>query len=88
MTICPRGNAPADSHRFWEVLYMDRVPIVKRNKGLESFLDLPVVCLDDWNELENVDLINEKYEKVKNNSREMLDMSYWENKILNAIKQQ
>lgn len=88
MTICPRGNAPADSHRFWEVLYMDRVPIVKRNKGLESFLDLPVVCLDDWNELESVDLINEKYKKVKNNSREMLDMSYWENKILNAIKQQ
>ena len=86
MSVCPRGNAPADSHRFWEVLYMNRVPIVKRSKGLSYFLDLPVVCLDDWDELNDENHINEQYEKVKNNSREKLDMSFWEKKILNELK--
>ena len=85
MSVCPRGNAPADSHRFWEVLYMDRVPIVKTSKGNSYFLDLPVVCLDDWEELNDLNHINKKYEQVKNNSREKLDMSYWEKKILNAL---
>ncbi len=86
MSVCPRGNAPADSHRFWEVLYMNRVPIVKRSKGLSYFLDLPVVCLDNWDELNDENHINEQYEKVKNNSREKLDMSFWEKKILNELK--
>ena len=31
--ICPRGNA-VDCHRNWEVLYMRRVPVMKRDPYL------------------------------------------------------
>jgi len=49
--ICPRGNA-IDCHRNWEVLYMRRVPIMKRDSYLqELFKDYPVLWVDDFAEV-------------------------------------
>ena len=49
--ICPRGNA-VDCHRNWEVLYMRRVPIMKRDPYLEElFKDYPVLWVDDFAEV-------------------------------------
>ena len=49
--ICPRGNA-VDCHRNWEVLYMRRVPIMKRDPYLqELFKDYPVLWVDDFSEV-------------------------------------
>ena len=49
--ICPRGNA-VDCHRNWEVLYMRRVPIMKRDSYLqELFKDYPVLWVDDFTEV-------------------------------------
>jgi len=49
--ICPRGNA-IDCHRNWEVLYMRRVPIMKRDSYLqELFKDYPVLWVDDFTEV-------------------------------------
>ena len=49
--ICPRGNA-VDCHRNWEVLYMRRVPIMKRDPYLqELFKDYPVLWVDDFAEV-------------------------------------
>ena len=49
--ICPRGNA-IDCHRNWEVLYMRRVPIMKRDPYLEElFKDYPVLWVDDFAEV-------------------------------------
>ena len=49
--ICPRGNA-IDCHRNWEVLYMRRVPIMKRDPYLqELFKDYPVLWVDDFAEV-------------------------------------
>ena len=49
--ICPRGNA-VDCHRNWEVLYMRRVPIMKREPYLEElFKDYPVLWVDDFAEV-------------------------------------
>ena len=46
--ICPRGNA-IDCHRNWEVLYMRRVPIMKRHSYLEKlYEDYPVLFVDDY----------------------------------------
>ena len=81
MIVCPRGNAPAETHRFWEVLYLGRIPIIKKNKGNSFFLELPVIALEDWEQLADLEFINSEYEKVKNNSKEMLKMSYWEKVI-------
>ena len=49
--ICPIGNA-IDCHRNWEVLYMRRVPIMKRYEYLEYlFRDYPVLFVEDYNDI-------------------------------------
>jgi hypothetical protein len=49
--ICPRGNA-IDCHRNWEVIYMRRVPIMKRHPYLqELYKDYPVLFVDDYSEV-------------------------------------
>lgn len=50
--ICPEGNG-IDTHRFWECLYMDTIPICLKNKVTEHYKQyFPIILLDDWNELE------------------------------------
>lgn len=49
--ICPIGNA-IDCHRNWEVLYLRRVPVMKKNDYLEFlFRDFPVLFVDDYSEV-------------------------------------
>jgi len=49
--ICPRGNA-IDCHRNWEVLYMRRVPIMKRHPYLEElFKDYPVLFVEKYSDI-------------------------------------
>jgi len=49
--ICPRGNA-IDCHRNWEVLYMRRVPVMKKHPYLqELYKDLPVLFVNDYSEV-------------------------------------
>jgi len=49
--ICPRGNA-IDCHRNWEVLYMRRVPIMKRHAYLETlYKDYPVLFVDNYSDI-------------------------------------
>ena len=49
--LCPRGNA-IDCHRNWEVLYMKRVPVMKRDEYLEVlFKDYPVLFVDKYSDI-------------------------------------
>ena len=49
--LCPRGNA-IDCHRNWEVLYMRRVPVMKRDEYLEVlFKDYPVLFVDKYSDI-------------------------------------
>ena len=49
--LCPRGNA-IDCHRNWEVLYMRRVPVMKRYPYLEKlFRDWPVLFVDKYTDI-------------------------------------
>tara|TARA_B100001123_G_scaffold450868_1_gene624573 strand:+ start:349 stop:1152 length:804 start_codon:yes stop_codon:yes gene_type:complete len=86
MVVCPRGNAPAETHRFWEALYLGRVPIIKRSRGNSFFTELPVIALETWDKLADLDFLNSEYERVKDNPKDMLYMKYWEEKILNECK--
>jgi len=87
MVVCPRGNAPAETHRFWETLYFNRVPIIKRNQGNSFFTELPVVVLEEWHQLRDHDFLNAEWERVKDNPREMLEMSYWKKLILKSTSE-
>jgi hypothetical protein len=83
--ICPIGNG-VDTHRLWEVLYSNRIPItikVGDFKIYELYEKLPIILLDDENDLYNEKLLDEKLNEIKNKQYDMslLDFSYWENII-------
>lgn len=85
--LCPRGGG-IDTHRLWETLYMDSIPIVKRDVAYRDFeeLDLPICFIDNWEDITAEFLKNEK-ERIesgkerKEYNMEPLKISYWINKI-------
>ena len=59
--ICPRGNA-IDCHRNWEVLYMRRVPIMKKHPYLEKLYEnFPVLFVTDYKEVTEELLVENDY---------------------------
>ncbi len=81
--ICPEGNG-VDTHRLWETLYMGGVPIVRRNIFLTEILKgLPVVVLNDWSELNDVEYMQSEWEKVNGKVWDFskIRLSYWRNLI-------
>lgn len=67
-TASPVGNG-VDCHKTWESLYMESVPIVTRWHGAEKFkeMGIPIIIIDDWSELKNLDLTVDLYKKVWGN---------------------
>lgn len=81
--ICPIGNA-IDCHRNYEVVYMKRVPIMKKNKYLEYlFKDIPVLFVDSFFDITEDLLIKSDY---LFKSMQTFDLSKLDiNKIYNKI---
>ena len=52
-SICPEGNG-IDTHRLWESLYLKVVPIVIENQFIKLLkkYNVPLVILNNWNELD------------------------------------
>jgi len=50
--ICPRGNG-LDTHRIWECLYLNVIPIVVKS-DYPNIDNLPIIVLNDWNEIDNI----------------------------------
>jgi hypothetical protein len=50
--ICPRGNG-LDTHRIWECLYLDVIPIIIEEDDLKID-NLPIIILKDWELIDNV----------------------------------
>lgn len=81
----PPGNG-FDCIRTWEALYLNVIPIVKRNYNTEFFLNIgcPLLIMDNWEELNNID---EKYLINYYNTHkiffqsEVIFMKYWINQI-------
>lgn len=49
--LSPPGNG-ADCHRTWEAMYYGAVPIVKREFWPFQAINLPVLVVNDWNDIE------------------------------------
>jgi len=77
----PRGNG-VDCHRTWEALYLGVIPIVKRSIHMNEFSDLPILFVDNWDQI-NPKILHNFYEQVKNTSYNLdkLKISYWKNRI-------
>jgi hypothetical protein len=63
----PAGNGP-DTHRVWEALLFGVIPVVQRSPMYEYFqkIGLPVLMIDDWNELKQMSEreLEAAYEKI------------------------
>jgi len=60
--ICPEGNG-VDTHRLWECLYLKVVPIVIKTPFTKILVkyNIPLVILNTWNDLLNINLNYDDY---------------------------
>lgn len=75
--LSPRGNG-LDCHRTWECLLMGAIPIVKTTSLDPMYEDMPVLIINDWNEI-NAEFLEQKYEefKLKSFNPQKAYCDYW-----------
>jgi hypothetical protein len=81
--ICPEGNG-IDTHRIWECLYMQTIPIVEDNINNNYYRGLlPMVLVKEWSEVTEVRLAEEIKRTGLSSAwdYELLNFDYWANKI-------
>ena len=63
-TLAPIGTGP-DTHRFYEALYLNSIPIVKRTKThFDTFYNIfPCLLVNEWSDVTE-ELLNNEYEKL------------------------
>jgi hypothetical protein len=84
--LCPRGNG-VDTHRLWETLYMGSIPIVKNDIAHSEWQDLPILFINDWNEITEERLLAEKKRIESTNwNFEKLRVGYWIDRIRRSIQ--
>lgn len=79
--ICPRGNG-LDTHRIWECLYLNTIPIVIKD-DFPNIENLPIIVLNDWSDL-NLNKINNLF--IDQNISK-LTVSHYSN-IINSFYQE
>jgi hypothetical protein len=86
-SLCPMGNG-IETHRTWESLYMGAIPIVKYHPTYEYYEGLPILFINDWDEISE-DFLEKKYKEYTNKkwNLEKLKISYWYQYIENISKQ-
>jgi hypothetical protein len=84
--LSPFGNG-MDCHRTWEALCLGCIPIVKAPNFKTLFEDLPVLIVNDWNEVTQELLDNTiQVFKTKEFKYEKLQLNYWVKQINNRMK--
>ena len=88
--LCPEGNSNGHpragggvgSHRVWECLYANTIPILTKGIQSEPFYDLPILFINDWNEISE-DFLRCKYDEFKSKTFniDQLKLSYWKDQI-------
>ena len=86
--ICPQGNG-VDCHRNWEVLYLKRVPIMKKNNYLqELYKNYPVLWVDDFADVNKTLLASNEdlYITSRNLDDNLLDLYSVFNRAVHSAK--
>ena len=84
--ICPPGNG-LDTHRFWESLMVNTIPIVVKTKFTSNLekLGIPGLYIDKWSDLNNYndEELTSLYKEMieKNNFKKFLYYNFWEDLI-------
>jgi hypothetical protein len=80
--ISPEGVS-LDSHRIYECMYLDTVPIVKTSKFDYFYENLPIVIVQDWNDvteqflLDNYNKCMTRLKEWKAENPTWTDAKYW-----------
>lgn len=87
MVLCPIGNG-IDTHRLWETLYCDRIPIVFKvgnYKIYELYEQFPIIILDSFSQLLDEEYMINRYNQMitKIFDNNLLNCEYWKQIILN-----
>lgn len=84
--LCPMGSG-VDTHRMWECLYLNTIPIVAECINNNGFKELPMISIPEgqfknWNII-NQSFLEEQYNKIKATqyNLEKLSLDYWRNLI-------
>ena len=70
--LSPWGNG-IDSHRIWEALYANSIPIVKNNIVFSKFKSLPIMFVDNFKNIKLTDYNN----LFETKSMELCDFKFW-----------
>jgi len=78
--LSPTGNG-YDCHRTWESLYLGAIPIIESNDYYEKlYSDMSVLLVDSFLDI-TTELLEEKYDILKEKEIEKIKPQYWENLI-------
>tara|TARA_Y100000817_G_C16861480_1_gene545964 strand:+ start:1988 stop:2824 length:837 start_codon:yes stop_codon:yes gene_type:complete len=84
--LSPPGFGP-DCHRIWECMYVNCIPIVKRDPILFThFRDLPILWVDDFDVITE-DFLEKCYPAFSNKNTAKSTLQYWE-KLFQTLKHQ
>ena len=86
--LCPEGNN-FESHRIWESLIFKTTPIVINNIVNQNFynMGIPLIMLDNWNDLSNLDINDLKRinkENLEKNYEIFVNFNFWKSQIISA----
>jgi hypothetical protein len=83
--LSPRGNG-LDCHRTWEAFYMGAIPIVRTSTADQMYEGLPVLLVQDWNEVTQ-EFLEQKYEEMSKQTYHLERMyaDYWF-KVIDSFK--
>ncbi len=75
--LSPRG-AGLDCYRTWEALYMGAIPVVKSSSLNPLYEGLPVIIIDQWEEVTE-EFLEKKYQEIQSQTfnLEKLTQNYW-----------
>lgn len=76
--IAPFGNG-LDTHRVWEAIYSNSIPIVKEHTAFNSFKELPIHFVKNFKDIDNKNLSKLKFDV---NFLRLCDFNYWKDLIL------
>lgn len=71
-----------DCYRVWETLYLGRIPVVIKNSAFKDFEELPILFVDNYDNLFEKLIIPEEW-KNKEFNWNLLRFKYWSNLIFN-----
>ena len=75
--LCPPGNG-LDTHRMWETLYAESIPVINNNYTYSSASNLATFKIDNFFKLSIKNLNEYQYKTI---SKDQLNIDYWFKKI-------